>query len=938
MKNVGTWTWNEEAEEFVWSPQMCAIMGRDPGKARLSKAEAKSFYPSDIWQQLQDALHNTVRHGTPFEIEYQLTSAKGEIQWLQQRGILNTDKQLSNAAAIKHASTVRGMVEDISTTKQVNQRFQNSNHDLMNLIDALPVCISYIDKEYRYQFANKTYERWFGYDKTEVIGLKVSVVVGEQAFEKSLPHLSRALTGEFVSFETYMKYVTGNDRWVTIELYPDMDIDGVRGVYAFVQDISQQKKSEEQYKQNEELWKMALEVSGDGVWDWYPQTGVEILSPRLKEIYGYGGTDINDLSEELDKRTHPEDLAQMYADRQAHFDGLTPIYLNEHRVQCKDGTWKWILTRGTVIQRNAQGLPVRVIGTHTDISERKNAETALQESAERLRMALLANHQGLYDLNVQTGVTIVNEEYANMLGYTVAEMNETSNAWFARLHPDDVDKASTIYQDYLAGKIPEYRVEIRQKTRTGEWRWLQSIGTIVERDHDGKPLRMVGTHLDITERKNAEAMIWQQANIDTLTGLPNRRMFYDRLEQDIKKSKRNGRSLAVLFIDLDHFKEVNDTLGHSVGDILLVEAAKRLLTCVRESDTVARLGGDEFTVSLPDQHNPEDVEQIAQSIIKKMSSSFQLANEEVFLSASIGITLYPDDAVSLDDLLKNADQAMYAAKNAGRNRFNYFTPSLQVAALARLRLGSDLRIAIAEQQLSVYFQPIIDLNTGIIQKAEALIRWQHPQRGFISPLEFIAIAETSDLIFDIGETVFKASVRWLQRWRNLYPAQKNFQISINQSPVEFQRDGSRYANWINHLHEAELPGQAITIEITEGLLLDASTLVSDKLLQFRDAGMQVALDDFGTGYSSLSYLKKFDIDYLKIDQSFVRNMTPGSSDSALAEAIIVMAHKLGLKVIAEGVETEEQRDLLKQAGCDFAQGYLFSRPIPPEDFERLLAG
>ena len=938
MKNVGTWTWNEEAEEFVWSPQMCAIMGRDPGKARLSKAEAKSFYPSDIWQQLQDALHNTLRHGTPFEIEYQLTSAKGEIQWLQQRGILNTDKQLSNAAAIKHVSTVRGMVEDISTTKQVNQRFQNSNHDLMNLIDALPVCISYIDKEYRYQFANKTYERWFGYDKTEVIGLKVSVVVGEQAFEKSLPHLSRALTGEFVSFETYMKYVTGNDRWVTIELYPDMDIDGVRGVYAFVQDISQQKKSEEQYKQNEELWKMALEVSGDGVWDWYPQTGVEILSPRLKEIYGYGNTDINDLSEELDKRTHPEDLAKMYADRQAHFDGLTPIYINEHRVQCKDGTWKWILTRGTVIQRNTQGLPVRVIGTHTDISERKNAETALKESAERLRMALLANHQGLYDLNIQTGITTINEEYANMLGYTIAEMNETSSAWFSRLHPDDAERATAIYENYIAGKISEYRVEFRQKTRTGEWRWLQSIGTIVERDQEGKPVRMVGTHLDITERKNAEAMIWQQANIDTLTGLPNRRMFYDRLEQDIKKSKRNGRSLAVLFIDLDHFKEVNDTLGHSVGDILLVEAAKRLLTCVRESDTVARLGGDEFTVSLPDQHNPEDVEQIAQSIIKKMSGSFQLANEEVFLSASIGITLYPDDAVSLDDLLKNADQAMYAAKNAGRNRFNYFTPSLQVAALARLRLGSDLRIAIAEQQLSVYFQPIIDLNTGIIQKAEALIRWQHPQRGFISPLEFIAIAETSDLIFDIGETVFKASVRWLQRWRNLYPAQKNFQISINQSPVEFQRDGSRYANWINHLHEAELPGQAITIEITEGLLLDASTLVSDKLLQFRDAGMQVALDDFGTGYSSLSYLKKFDIDYLKIDQSFVRNMTPGSSDSALAEAIIVMAHKLGLKVIAEGVETEEQRDLLKQAGCNFAQGYLFSRPIPPEDFERLLAG
>ncbi|MFZ6656397.1 bifunctional diguanylate cyclase/phosphodiesterase [Undibacterium sp. TJN19] len=660
----------------------------------------------------------------------------------------------------------------------------------------------------------------------------------------------------------------------------------------------------------------------------------EILSDRLKEIYGYGKDEIPDLSDELDRRTHPADLKQMRLDRQAHFDGLTPIYMNEHRVQCKDGRWKWILTRGTVIQRNAEGKPIRVVGTHTDISERKQAEVALGESEERLRMALSATHQGLYDLNVQTGDAIVSAEYAAMLGHAHAGFRETRESWIARSHPEDFPLVERAFAQHLEGKSKEFRVEFRQKKANGEWGWILSVGALVEWDSTGKPLRMLGTVLDITERKKTEALIWQQANIDTLTGLPNRRMFYDRLDHDIKLSKRNQLPLAVLFIDLDYFKEVNDTLGHATGDTLLIEAANRLRACVRESDTVARLGGDEFTVSLPEMRDQQRSENIAQNIIRSMATPFQIGGEEIYLSASIGITIYPRDADNLEDLIKHADQAMYAAKGHGRNRFSYFTPSLQTAAIARLRMTNDLRAAIADNKLQVYFQPIVNLLTGRIQKAEALVRWQHPQLGFISPMEFIPIAETSGLIVAIGDLVFKEAVRWVKKWREHYQA--DFQISVNQSPMEFQGDQELYINWFSYLASQNLPGQAIIVEITEGLLLDASHKITSKLLQFRDAGIQVALDDFGTGYSSLSYLKKFDIDYLKIDQSFIRNLAPDSSDIALSEAIIMMAHKLGLKVVAEGVETTQQRDLLKQASCDFAQGYLFSKPLPPEDFERLL--
>jgi EAL domain-containing protein (putative c-di-GMP-specific phosphodiesterase class I) len=307
----------------------------------------------------------------------------------------------------------------------------------------------------------------------------------------------------------------------------------------------------------------------------------------------------------------------------------------------------------------------------------------------------------------------------------------------------------------------------------------------------------------------------------------------------------------------------------------------------------------------------------------------------VYVSASIGITVYPDDSTDVDVLMKNADQAMYLAKKNGRNRSSYFTPALQAAAQTRLRLINDLRGALAANQFSVYFQPIVEMATGSIHKAEALLRWQHPTRGMVSPMEFIPLAEDTGLIIEIGDWVFNVAARQVQRLRAVHHPQ--FQISVNKSPVQFRDDGSHHNAWYAYLQELNLPGQSIAVEITEGLLLDAASVVTEKLLAFRDAGIQVALDDFGTGYSSLSYLKKFDIDYLKIDQSFTRNLAHGSSDMALSEAIIVMAHKLDLQVIAEGVETEEQRELLVAAGCDYAQGYLFAKPMPAKELEKWLA-
>ena len=554
---------------------------------------------------------------------------------------------------------------------------------------------------------------------------------------------------------------------------------------------------------------------------------------------------------------------------------------------------------------------------------------------KRWEFALEGAQYGVWDWDIQTGKVFFSPRWKEILGYKEDEVGDTLDEWNNRIHPDDKTESNADLSRHFSGETPYYKNECRVLCRDGTYKWILNRGKVMLWSKNHKPLRMTGTCQDIDEQKLSEEMIWKQANFDTLTGLPNRRMFYNRLEQEIIRADRDKYSLALFLLDLDRFKDVNDTLGHDAGDLLLQEVGRRISDCLRNSDTVARLGGDEFAIILPEINDSTNIEDLAQKLINKIEEKYLLSDKNIHISCSIGITLYPGDARDIETLIKNADQAMYVAKKDDAHSFSYFTQSLQDAAKNRLRLTNDLCNALADKQFEVYFQSIIDLKTDRIIKAEALLRWHHPTRGMVSPMEFICLAEEAGLINKIGAWVLKESAQRASQWSKAF--ENNFQISINVSPVQFKMDTHLFIlEWQTFLHELDISGEKIIIEISEELLLNAETEVFDKFLWLRDAGIQVAIDDFGAGHSALSSLRKIDIDYLKIDKRFVNNLECNKNDLILCKAIILMAHTLGLKVIAEGVETEGQKKILVDAGCDFAQGYLFSRPVPFYELERAL--
>ncbi len=570
-------------------------------------------------------------------------------------------------------------------------------------------------------------------------------------------------------------------------------------------------------------------------------------------------------------------------------------------------------------------------------------ERALQESAERARRRQVEQTLRRFSVVVEQSpaavmitdtkgnIEYVNKKFTEITGYRSDEVLRENPRILKSGHTSP-EEYSCLWETILAGK--EWHGEFRNRRKDGDFVWESAyIAPLTE--PDGTITHFLAIKEDITETKETEKQIWYQANYDDLTGLPNRNLFLDRLGQALIKAERARAMVALMYLDLDRFKYVNDSLGHEAGDALLKQAAQRLSYCVRESDTVSRLGGDEFTVILPDIRDERAVILVAQKILEVLSQVFNVDGREAYVGASIGITLYPDDGADPRNLLRNADTAMYQAKEAGRNTYRFFTQEMNAQAQERVGLENDLRMAVEQDALSVVYQPIIRLSTGEVVCMEALLRWNRPRCGETPPERFIPVAEETGLIKPIGEWVLRTACRQASSWD--HPALRDIRVSVNLSSAQCQP--AICADMIRSvLAETGLPGERLTLEITESLFMGGHVEDSQVLQELRAMGVRLSIDDFGTGYSSLSYLKRFPVDTLKIDRTFIRDISSDVDDRALCQAIVALAHTLNVVVVAEGVETEKQLVCLQEWQCDLVQGRLFSEPLSPERFEAFVLG
>ncbi len=567
--------------------------------------------------------------------------------------------------------------------------------------------------------------------------------------------------------------------------------------------------------------------------------------------------------------------------------------------------------------------------------ERARTLESLRLSEERYARACAGANDGLWDWDLQQNVLYLSSRWKEMLGFREAEVGELPEEWLSRIHPADLRAFQMALAAHLEGRTPHFEWECRVLHRDGDYRWMLIRGLAVC-DLEGRRQRMAGSQSDITARKRAEEQLLHSAFHDTLTGLPNRALFMDRLGRAMtRRPGYHPNHYAVLFLDVNRFKVVNDSLGHPVGDQLLCVLADRLRQILRSCDTVARLGGDEFTVLLEDINGAEDATSLAERIYQEIALPIRIENHDIVTSVSIGVVVGPCAYERPEEVLRDADAAMYRCKSQYGLRYQIFDPALQTGALDLLSLENELRRAVERNELVVHYQPVVRVDTQHVSGFEALVRWQHPTRGLILPGEFIQAAEETGQIVPIGHWVLREACRQLQEWGRDLPEADRLWMSVNISPRQF---GLR--NLVQHVQDAlqdhGLAANRLRLEITESTVMQDPEGSINTLEHLHSLGVNLSLDDFGIGHSSLSYLQRFPVSTLKIDRSFIHRMCERTKDLELVRVIVLLARTLGLRVVAEGVETADQRDRLNTLQCDFAQGFLFSRPLAPEAATQLL--
>ena len=804
--------------------------------------------------------------------------------------------------------------------RQAQKALTESELRFRSLAESSPDAILTIDSVGTLLFANGAAGALFGYPVAALIGQAVTSLVPDyrprRSREPGSPVSRHAATGRHA-----------DGRTLPLELsFGELVRDGKRLTTVFARNSGEEVFGEEALRESEERFRRAALLSSDLIHECDRQSNRIEWFGDVDGILGYAKDELPRTIEGWQKVIHPEDQARLAAAMATHFETGSPFF-EEYRVVRRDGTILHWHHSGTMLP-GATGRPTRSVGTIRDVSGRRQIDEALRVSEKRYRTLFERNLAGVYRSTLEGRILDCNESFARIFGYSSREEVLRQAAWDFYQKPEDREAALA----KLLERQSLTNYELCLKRKDGSLVWVLESESLLE-GPDGRLSVIEGTTIDITERKRAEEQVKHLAFHDPLTSLPNRLLFNDRLTLAVAQAHRHNQKMAVLFLDLDRFKVINDSLGHSVGDELLRQVAERIQEHVREGDTVARLGGDEFTLLVPGINVEEDAAKIARKICDAIHAPFWIDGRELFVTTSLGVSVYPSDGHDAETLVRNADSAMYRAKEQGRDNYQLYTPAMNAKAIERLSLESRLRQAVANDELELHFQPFIDLKTAEVLGAEALLRWRHPELGLIPPGEFIPIAELSGLIVPIGEWVLRTACAEARKWH-----QQGFQgltVSVNLSSRQFQQT-DLVSQVTQALEETGLEADKLDLEITESNAMQNAEHSINTLWGLKKQGVRISMDDFGTGYSSLNYLKRFPIDRIKLDQSFVRDLPGDKDDAAIAMAVIAMGRSLELVVIAEGVETEEQLAFLKGHECDQLQGFLLSRPLPSDAFETFL--
>ena len=802
-------------------------------------------------------------------------------------------------------------------TKQIKKQLSENKERFREIFESSASGIAVVNLEGYLKVTNFAIQHMLGYSADELAGMEFTDFTHPDDANKNWQLQLDLISGKIDHYKLDKRFIrkNGDMFWASVNVSAVRDEQNKHhSIISILEDITDRKNIENKLEKSTAQFKAIFNAISDAAVFVDTNRHIVMINPSVTDNFGYNLDELQGKSSEV-LYENVEDY-QLLAHSRFNIDANANSQLYEMTYRRKDGTVFIGETQGTKVE-DEHGDVIGFIGIFRDISERKKTE-------QRLRLSQKIFEDTAKSILVTDTNSIVidaNDAFCDMTGYTRAELiGQTPKLLQSGRHSNQFYRKMW----YALKETGYWKGEIWDQKKNGDEFPAWSTISVVK-DQDGKPINYVAILSDITEIKQSEKRLEYLAHYDHLTKLPNRMLFNDRLNMAIARAQRHNEKLAVMYIDLDGFKQVNDSLGHKSGDNLLIDVANRLSKCIRDEDSISRLGGDEFAIIVSDLGDIDFLHILSKRIRSELAISLSYEGREIRVTGSIGVAIFPSNGTDEETLLRHADQAMYYAKQLGKNTYQFFDPTIKADILNRINMGSDLRSAIKNDEFFILFQPKYDMKKNRVVGVEALVRWRHPERGVLLPEEFIPFAEDSDLIIAIGQKVIDLVFHQAQRWNAM--GSNALPIAINISAREF-RYYSFVENIQNMLKETNLPANLIELEVTESLLMENIENTIFMLHQLKDIGFRISIDDFGTGYSSLSYLKKLPVDTLKIDRSFVTDISDSSDDREIISAILSMANSLNLHVIAEGVENIEQLNFLHSNCCNEIQGYLLSKPVP----------